>query len=194
MIEPGTTVRSVVTRGGVEAIEQFYRFESGSRSILVDQIWHSLTDTNARGGCSFVVTPRACSDLRFRARRSASGYDFSVDVRSVDAVMRSNGEICSTVALDKTPVLFDFDDPLLDWINAFTIIGLQQGESLQRVVHYIDLRSGSIARRCYTFTWLGETVTIIKSPDPRHDCRLWISGESFRLRQAESGGMICFYE
>ena len=194
MISPGTTIRCSVTSNEIELMEQIYRFEAGERSLEVDQVWQSLTAEKAHGGCSFAVTPVGCRDFRFRARRDADSYEIEVEESATGVVMRSSGIVCSSLPAADSPLLFDCDDPMLDWINTFMILGLQQGESARHDVHYIDLRSCAVSRRSSLFTWQDGTITIVKSPDPRHDCRLRIHDGGFGLRQAEAAGFIYNYE
>ena len=193
MIQPGTTIHSLVTANGEALLDQIYSVDSASRALEINRIWRALDGSGAGGTCTYELDPQGVRLLGIRSRRLSS-HVVSVRLAEGEMVVHVDGV---RMPADPTPSgepLFDCDDPMLDWIYAIPIIGLTHGESLDRTVHAIDPVTGMLSVRAYRFEWSEACISIIKSPDPRHDCRLYLKENSFQLERAESGGYTHEYD
>lgn len=194
MITPGSTIHTVVTRNGDAIVDQAFSFTPGSRAFVVHQIWRALDGTSAAGECRYALQPDGCLSIELRAKREGVSVDTKVGLSTGGITVITGGKQVYTLPVPEGPLLFDCDDPMLDWINCIMIVGLARGESVRRSVDHIDAVSGTISRRTYRFVWDEAGITIIKSPDPRSDCRLILDSTSLRLASAESSGYDYSYD
>jgi hypothetical protein len=190
----GMTVRSLVTADGLDVLEQFHTVDSGIRSLEINQVWRSLDRAKASGDCSYSFAPDGFQLVALRARRTNIANSVTMQSSGGYISVERNGDERARIPAPAGEILFDVDDPFVDWINCIMIVGLCRGETLDRPVHYLDIASGSIACATYRFEWRESEIVIIKSPDPRRDCRLVLQEDGFRLQRAASRGFNYEYD
>jgi hypothetical protein len=194
IVSPGTIRIGHVIRDDETVIEQTYRFESGRRSLEVDQLWQSVDGTDAHGGASYGFDPDGCHELRLHGRRRGISSILSIEAVDHRVVLRSDGIGDVVLDISAPSFLFDCNDPMIDWINAVMILGLCDGEEMVQSVYSVDLDARALRPRPVRFRREGRTITIEKGADPRNDCRLLLDESSFALLEAESAGFRYRYE